>query len=622
MIPKDNFDSGNWALHHRDEIIATWFIPLEDPLGMAQAWAGPLYQALTQDQVDQLKSMEGQSVLQPLNEQAVTDMPPNEDGFYELSPDERNWSNKGVLRTSIMLHQVSGNFVTRASIDAAYAVAERCTTGRYNVEDVARIVVGFSPASETIQSFVEEAVEAGVGDITVAEVAVPLHVLGHPPDDLSVELAEAASQPHAAGLPEPQGWLPFIAESELSPSDYRQAVAQRALSALHLAISELRELQKSYHVATRSPIPLITYERMPPIIPVAFRALGEIGTPGAAVMNLVPVHRNLWAWLAPAELGASEYELVNESIRRGTLLPYRSYLDLRREAHVALERNGDTRAAAIYAGLSAEVLLDELLQQLMWEEALRPEEAVTQWKGGLNSRVKLEFHKRLGGSWDVSADSPVGRWATRCADLRHRAVHGAYLPSYVEARASLDALEGLLEYLCDRLCMPGQLRRYPRTALTLPGRSGLQQRSQYSAKLRALQADPREPNWDGTFARWRESFRRIRRDADTPRKPELQHSELIAIACPDGRKYLSVVDSSCGLAVEVEEGPTAGSNAGLQKALQQVAGIDTSKLVEPYSIGCRAFQGSDVKLLGDWVESYHLIPLASVMVDKTDLTAN
>jgi hypothetical protein len=617
------FRQGRWVLHHAEELIATYFIPLAEPLGLPQGWALPSYERVHTSQVDDIKAVPG-FVLRPMNREALTEAPLGADGAYPLDEDEVVWSNKFLLSSSILLHRASGNFVTRASLDAAHAVAERATVGRYKVEEVEKLVVGFVPPGTTTDSLVGEALAAGVGEITVAEVAVPLHVLGPVPNELEQSLAELADRPHASGLPGSVDWMPYIIEGQAETSSYRQLVADRALAGLHLAVAHLRQFLAAYNVASRSPITPMTYERLPPIVPISFRQLAQIGTEGAGALVSVPVHRNLWAWLAPTDLGAGEREALSEAIRRGNLLPYFAFLDLRREADRAFRREGDTRAAAVYGGLAAEALLDELLCQLMWEERMTPEQAAAAWKPGLISRVRNDYRERLGGNWHVASDSPIGRWSRDCADLRHRAVHGAYLPSYFEVGASLEAIDGLLRFLCDRLSMPKQLGKYPRTALSLVGPAGLTRRSQYSRRIKELQASPQEPNWDETFDRWKEVLRKLRRtDQGIPRTPVLAESELIGVLLPDGGKYYAVAHAASGLAARVEiEGNAVEPGSSIDRLVRAVDGVTPDQLgPDAFSVGTPSFDPAHLRVSGEWIELYHLVPLAGVMVDKSDLRA-
>jgi hypothetical protein len=616
------FDEGRWGLHHRDQIIASYFVPLPEPLGFPDAWHLPLYERPPMAETDSILNI-GEFVLVPLSEESVPAPTVVAAADYPLPADERNWSNKVVLRTSVMLHRVGTNFATRASIDAAHAVASRATAGRFNVEDAEPLVVGSVTRDDFPEALIRESMATGVGIITVAEIGVPIHMLGRVPEDLNFSLVELAEQEDRGSLPTAQDWPPYVRESDFSdPAGYRAELAKRALNGLRMAIADVRDLQSAYAAATRAPITLVTYESLPPVVPIGFRQLRDIGTPDTAVVVSSPTHKNLWSWLAPADLTSEQYEMFGHVRSRTGAMAFAGHLDLYRKADVARKRDGDTRATAIYAGLSAEAMLDELLLHLMWEEALTPEDAATSWRDGLLSRVKRDYTNRLGGDWDITSTGAIARWSRDCADLRHRAVHGGHLPSYAEIDASISALDGLLSYACDRLCLPGRLRHYPRTALALAGPPGLRQRSQYSRRLVELQADLGEPNWDVTFARWKEVFRRVRRQLQgIARTPDASEAELIAVAKPSGAKYYCLSHSRTGLAIEVGVDSLTQEQTG---TLRLVAEWLEKVNVTGYQQGGLSFgvpnpDLSRISIRGDWVEAYHLLPLAGVMVDKSDL---
>src|SRR4030095_14628537 len=100
-------------------------------------------------------------------------------------------------------------------------------------------------------------------------------------------------------------------------------------------------------------------------------------------------------------------------------------------------QNGDMRAATIYAAIAAESLLTEVQLHLMWEEKRTPEEVANSWIESLDTRIRTEFHTRLGGNWDPTASGPIGRWNSSVSALRHRVVHAGYTPSFEEAKDAI-----------------------------------------------------------------------------------------------------------------------------------------------------------------------------------------
>lgn len=148
--------------------------------------------------------------------------------------------------------------------------------------------------------------------------------------------------------------------------------------------------------------------------------------------------------------------------------PVVSYLELSAEARRSLQREGDTRAAAIYAETACEVLLDGVLQSMLWEEGMISEDAAAQYftlNWTLARRVKshVTFAARLGGShWTLAGDGPVANWYSNVAALRNRCVHAGYRPSAGEVAVADKSKKALRDYVAKRL----QQRQgvYPKTA--------------------------------------------------------------------------------------------------------------------------------------------------------------
>lgn len=293
------------------------------------------------------------------------------------------------------------------------------------------------------------------------------------------------------------------------------------------------------------------------------------------------------------------------------------YAELRREADLALRRRGDTRSAAIHAGLASESLLDYLLMHLMWEEGRRPEAAAAIWRDTLMKRVRAEFAPRIGGIWTTDRSGPVGNWADKVVDLRNSAVHAAYLPSRQEAEESLSALEELVVYLNDLLSEAAAAGRYPRVAHMFVARDGFERRGRVVPdSVEAVLADPGETVWREVTARWIETFRRARRDrrSDRRRVPRLEESDLVAIVHQDDTIQWVAVHSRSHLAATIDHALIDAAPTG--RLLELIKSL-------PASRDCVSIQ-----LIGDpvprtaspqWLEVYRLLPGSAVMVDHSDL---
>jgi hypothetical protein len=56
------------------------------------------------------------------------------------------------------------------------------------------------------------------------------------------------------------------------------------------------------------------------------------------------------------------------------------------------------------------------------------------------ARTKREFAKRLGGAWITDRSGPLATWVRHSSQIRHRVVHGGYVPLRIETDEALDAV--------------------------------------------------------------------------------------------------------------------------------------------------------------------------------------
>ncbi|WP_460404286.1 hypothetical protein, partial [Actinophytocola sediminis] len=299
--------------------------------------------------------------------------------------------------------------------------------------------------------------------------------------------------------------------------------------------------------------------------------------------------------------------------------PLLAYRDLRREALSAFFGNGDMRATVVFAAVSAESFLDTMLLYLMWEEKLTPEIAATNWHGKLSNRVKREFQIRLGGVWDLTRAGLLKGWHVNVGNLRNRAVHGAYLPTYDEAELALKSLDGLVDHFVDVLGNARNVSRYPRTCLALLTREEISRRGLWTRRFTAILDDPNEPPWQETFGRWRECWRRLRQDAnDIERVPDADHASILAIfSASDDIEWIQHDRTSAkARRVLVDLNDLSETAKGqLVEIKAQIGEINDSGR---YSLFLHNSPSWSPLSGEEWVEEYHLVPMTEVMVDRSD----
>jgi len=399
---------------------------------------------------------------------------------------------------------------------------------------------------------------------------------------------------------------------------------QRTSDAFDQGLGLLRELQRAYYMVRRQPVRLATREAMPFAVPYGVRTLlDEQGEPlpFEVSLSLFFLNDGLMQDMREPEFTREDIERFHVALGQqshGGFLT--NYLEFVRESEVALSLDGSYRAAVLFAATSCEVLLDNLLAHMLWEEGVRPEAAAGMFaagREGIAARVKKQYHPRLGGQWSVDKPGAIGNWYTAVAGLRNRVVHGGYDPGFKEAQGASRAAKALATYLGDLLA--GRTKDYPRTALVLPGRPGIERRGKWHRRLQALQDDPGQVNWVATFALWQSAMQRAHTDSPLYTRPTSEGAWVYAVLALDGAVRWVVRDPDAGYAALVEASAVRGLTQKVMSTLdalhdeQRVAGVRTatSTVLSHLTVPEPKTE--------DWRPQYRLLPLLGVMVDGNDL---
>lgn len=381
------------------------------------------------------------------------------------------------------------------------------------------------------------------------------------------------------------------------------------------ALRHVQEFQRAYYVSQRRPVTLVRREKLPAFVPYAIRTVTATSDEWPETLALLHLNMNVTSLTRGSDLAeADEREIVQAMEAQPGQRAFASFLDLWRHAHNSLELEGDYRATVIFAAVSAEVLLDDLLAHLLWEEARRPEEATSFFDAGLAKRVRTHFHARIGGAgWSGKEDGPIRSWSQDVAGLRHRVVHAGYEPTIDEARKALSSLHTLQKFVSDRIASEDVIDVYPRTAMMFVGRDQLKACGRWSARLQALESDINEPHWATTFVRWKMTMQRNRQEtAQTP--PKISRAAVVAVLHPEGNVVWVLHDFEVGKARIASE-PQDLSPGQQQKLAELIRNCHSYP--EPMSVvmdGANALPVAD----GDWVDEYRLIPRLGVMVNRQD----
>ncbi|MEO3809018.1 hypothetical protein ABGB17_08455 [Sphaerisporangium sp. B11E5] len=440
--------------------------------------------------------------------------------------------------------------------------------------------------------------------------------------DSTLSVARAAFPPEGMEIPENRAGLErdlTIVEAAVILEEGRDHDEESTSQAFDRVLDCVRRVQRAYAVVTKRPVKLATRETLPPMIPTAWRRAGEAddGWPREVSLYLVNLH-SVVGHVAEPELTPGQMDALDLAIQRDRSA-FMTYVDLRRQAGLALYRLGDYRGAVLAAATAAEVFLDDLLLHLLWEERTRPENACDIFaneRAGVLARVRTRYSGRLGGLWSVKDPGPVRDWAEKIAELRNRVVHGGHSPGLKEASASLNALTGLETFVVGLLCDPTVSSRYPRSAIVLAGGT-LVERDLMTRRMRALSEDPGEPDWVETFSRWRTSTWRLAGERAGEQVPPAAHdAALIAVLHVDDRLDWVLHDYKAGKAARTAEA-WARLPGGQREATRRLLGeLTAGARDEAVSIASLPITG--LAPVEDWVEQHRRLPGCGVMVDRSD----
>lgn len=389
---------------------------------------------------------------------------------------------------------------------------------------------------------------------------------------------------------------------------------------LDSGLTLLRAWQRAWHRVTRDVVQLAARENLPFVLTIATARIdsGHYIAPdgvGLWLHNENTLDFDSRPTLTDRDLG--EISMILEASDLG---PFSIYLDLLREADLSARLRGDYRSAVITTASACETFLDELLGRLLWEEGVRPEDAVSELDPsvGVVVRVRSNYHGRLGGVWNDAVGGPVQRWRTSVAVARNRVVHGGAEPSRKEADEAVAATRELVAWVISRLTTPSVMAQYPHTTLAVVGESGLRRRNAYTKRMAAAAHRAMNEQMHEVFSRWYKTVGRcLDRGVGLAVEPDSSRSYTYVVLMDDAASYwcehdrvacmARLVQSDHGLLTEAQAEALEG---GIPKVGTEADGaplVGTLELEESASP------------IGAWSDEYHLIPGASVMFNGDDL---
>lgn len=424
------------------------------------------------------------------------------------------------------------------------------------------------------------------------------------------------------GLPKPQHGQ---REHETTPVTVVEAAVPLSVgtddplsTAFDQAMRIIRGFQRAYYFVRKSPLKLITRQRLPAMIPYGVRTISEMADGWPRELHLLQLNWNVTPLARDATLTAAELDHLEFAldVQPGDRV-FASYVDLRRDALRYFNSEGDYRATILFLAASAEVLFDDFLSYMLWEEGVRPEEAAPIFEVRLPARLRSYYHMRLGGAgWALDVPGALSQWNDAIARRRHRVIHAGYDPTYLEASRAVEALISLESFLGERLTSRKALGTYPRTALAFYGRPELERRGKWNQQLQALVDDPSETEWAPTFLRWNAAMQRARSDRPPGAvDPSVDKALVVAVVHPGQTLVWVLHDGEAHMARRA-----APPYVITPEQSTLVARFVAARAVDAPAVSLALFD-TRAKPLPEftWVPEYRLLPLGGVMVTGVDL---
>lgn len=241
-------------------------------------------------------------------------------------------------------------------------------------------------------------------------------------------------------------------------------------------IEALIKTVSAYRLSENLSIPPPARERLGPWILGATRsadpAIGAWDDSGRMVINAfaTPGQHGL-----PPEPPADIADRISRFLwSQGLDHPMTAVQELQADARTNLEQWGDFRSAILLLHTASEVLLDTFLMSMLWEEGVQALDAARVFAASLVTRVRNQYHTRVGGNWALAGNQTVATWRDDLVLVRHQVAHGGFAPDRDVTEAAFAAHRNLRTHLLNRLV--ASLRQYPMTVGLLVGEPGLLRR--------------------------------------------------------------------------------------------------------------------------------------------------
>lgn len=413
-----------------------------------------------------------------------------------------------------------------------------------------------------------------------------------------------------------------IAEVAVSPLDdtlrkhlSRNDERPELFHQFEIALESVNRLIEEYRLVAKIPVRLVTPELLPFLIPQAY---GDVDiSKGANPTNfvtgiyLLSPHKHF----VPEDFTEAQFEKLSNNLNlSGLPHPLKAYINVRNDAQIAYLMHGDYRMATILIATACEILINVVLQSLMWETGKALKSAAKNFYRDFSVSQKLEkFQLYFGLTWDTKKSPELVNWAERIAYRRNDVVHTGIKPTSDEVDQAWAAMDGLFELMERSLIEKFEL--YPRTLVWFVADRLGELPPDCIQLLREIRRRP-EPNWLKLLKNWSEAIsqrnRRLQpmRPWGPPRLVINRDQSAWWITTDSSKSHASFVRCSDII------GLTGEQTEYIESAKNQLLESPQNGEMEPLVL---AF--TDVKICDsfrpEWKPIHELDPMRSYSLDKS-----
>ena len=240
--------------------------------------------------------------------------------------------------------------------------------------------------------------------------------------------------------------------------------------AFNFALDQLNVYLKALSITVDYPIQSVRRESLPPFLPVAIGAFEPSELETQKLPRVKP-HTLLNLNLNSPNIGDNDYHgMVNRNNLSVALSrvsipgPFKAFHDFKMEAHHHHYISGNYRIAISLYASACETLFDDLLQHILWEEGIRPEDAANFFytsnsypKAGkrpfpisITKMVESRLLPKLESS-TLNSKLVIDNWKTHIAHLRNRSIHRGYVPDQIDIENCAKAFSDVIQFVSNSI---------------------------------------------------------------------------------------------------------------------------------------------------------------------------